>query len=109
MLISIEKIKDTFVLDESGDRIKDPTSSKGDFLTQEEVLDESIDVWSIKSLRPFKRNNRKHKDIPGDITVVYLNSTGKRETSEIHIVATHKIFEQEVNELRKGRTNNETL
>ena len=102
MLISVKKIKDVIARDEYGRGIKDPTN-QGSTLRTEEVLDESIDVWTIKSVRPFKHDGIKHSEIKEDIIVIYLKGDGKRETSEIHVVANYFDFKEEVNELR-GRS-----
>ena len=98
MLIEIKKIKDTRFRDDKGNNFRNPVGN-GEDLFQELILDEIIDVWAIKSIRPFYRNGGKHEKIEGDISVVYLY--GKKDVSEIHIQANYKEFKEEVNELRR--------
>lgn len=94
MLITINKIVDV--------KIPNPIEGK-DPIIKEEVFEESIDVWAIKSIRKFSKDEDKstHKDIQGDISVMYLHgeSKGKRSPS-IHVLGARKDLEKEVNDLR---------
>jgi len=94
MLITIKKITKT--------TIPSPIEGGKDII-KNEVLDESIDVWSIRSIRDFPRQlNDKYPDIKGDISVIYLHggeSKGRR-TPEIHVNSEHLNLKERVNDLR---------
>ena len=99
MLFAVEKIKDVAVKDGNGYRVKNPVS--GEPIMSEELVDEAIDVDSIKSIRPFHVSGKKHADISDPITVIYLyNSKDKKDTSEIHVIGNWEEILEKVNELK---------
>ena len=99
MLFAVEKIKDVAAKDENGYRIKNPVS--GEPIMSEELVDEAIDVQSIKSIRPFHVSGKKHASIDDPITVIYLyNSKDKKDTSEIHVIGNWEEILEKVNELK---------
>jgi hypothetical protein len=102
MLFAVKKIKDTVVKDDNGYKMKNPVT--GDYIMNEELVDEGIDVDSIKSVRPFHISGKKHAEINEPITVVYLyNSKDKKDTSEIHVIGDWKKILEQVNELKAQR------
>ena len=107
MLFAVKKIKDSPVKDERGQKIKDPISDQ--YITNEELIDEAIDVESIKAIRPIHVSGKKHKDVDDPITVIYLyNSKDKKDTSEIHVIGDWEDILKQVNELKSGVGNRQT-
>lgn len=110
MLIKVQKIKKAAAKDKDGKKVPNPFGA-GD-LTEDTVVEEAIDVNSIKAIRPFRSDGKTHRDINGDKCVIYLHSkpTGddgseKRRTPEIHVVADYGTLIEEVNELKSRQKN----
>ena len=103
MLYTIQKIKDVKVRTDAGEEVKNPED--GSNIMKEELFTESIDVWAIKSVRPFERdfNQDKHSIVKKDMSVLYLWGDIKgRKSPSIHVVGNHKDLVKEINDLRKG-------
>lgn len=103
MLIQIKKIKEVDYRDDRGNTVKDPRGT-GENLKETQELEECIDVWAIKSCRPFHKNaeTEKHSTVEGPVTVVYLHSSDNKRSPELHIQADFEQFSLEVNKLRDG-------
>jgi len=100
MLIKLKKIRRITEKDEAGRHIPHPVSDEK--LTKDSVVEESINVHTIKSIRPFKKDGHAHRNIDGDVCVIYL--LGDKRTAEIHVIAEYNELVEEVNELKRNTT-----
>ena len=101
MLLTIKKIKDVEARTKEGDVIKNPEDDKP--VMREELFEESIDVWAIKSVRPFERdfNKEKHSIVKEELSVLYLYGEIKgRRSPSIHVVGNHLDLVKDINDLR---------
>lgn len=99
MLYPIKKIDSVPVKDSTGAIKKNPTT--GETIKEKKVLDEAIDVWLVKSVRPFHKGN-SYKDIEGEVSVVYIFPADGKPAVEMHIIGNWLKIISDINELRGG-------
>ena len=100
MLIPIKKIESHPAKDATGAIKKIPNTDRT--ITEKRVVDEGVDVWLIKAVRPFHKGN-SYKEIDGDVAVMYLRPSEGKAAVEVHVVGNWMEILTEVNKLRGGR------
>ena len=105
--MSVKKIDLVAEKDDDGNVKKNPVTKEP--ILKRKVVDESIDVYLIKGIRPFHRKGREMselKELEGkEISIFYMKpSPGEvKFTSELRIVGNWEEHTKEVNRLRGYR------
>ena len=114
MLIKVKKIIRSKARTEAGRAVPDPIGAGK--LTEERVVEEAINVDSIKAIRTFRNDGHSHRNVDGQKCVIYLfnlsedeDSKRKNKTAEIHVVADYDKLIEEVNALKSGRVSKGSL
>jgi len=108
MLIKVKKIRRSKAKTNEGGEIPNPLGGDVE-LKEDQVVEEAININSIKSVRPFRSDGQTHRNVTGEMCVIYLYSSTedevssdkrRRRTPEIHVVANYEELVKQINELK---------
>lgn len=86
MFIVVKKIEERFIRTIDGTAVRNPKTMEG-IKSEPKLVDEMIEIASIKSARNWKKAKEEEDPIEGDVTIVYFKpghnseSIEKKETS----------------------------
>ena len=105
MFIVVNKIISKYQKDEDGNIVKHPDSEKP-LMDGVKIVEETIRIDEIKSVRPWNKAGMYSGHVPGSVTSLYMldRSSGRNERfkpAEIHIAEDYKDFNKRIGAISK--------